>query len=95
MHAQAGVDPQDMELALVVHGSAGKDLLGHEGFRARHGVDNPNFDMLQHYRTSVNVLRRPVARGISLTGHHEINLPLFRVALLLELASRGWEETER
>ncbi|MCA8960621.1 MAG: hypothetical protein KDC38_08920 [Planctomycetes bacterium] len=53
------------------------------------GITAINFDMLQHYRTSVNVLRRPVARGISLTGHHEINVPLFRIALLRELKARG------
>jgi len=44
-----------------------------------------NLDMMSHYRTSRNVLERPVSRGISLTGHHEINLPLLRVALLREL----------
>ncbi|MFN0057044.1 MAG: hypothetical protein ACKVX7_01180 [Planctomycetota bacterium] len=55
-----------------------------------------NFDMLQHYRTSVNVLRRPVERGISITGHHEINIPLFRVALLLELKrAAARRQTER
>ncbi|MEM7164597.1 MAG: hypothetical protein AAF581_03995 [Planctomycetota bacterium] len=49
------------------------------------GVTAINFDMLQHYRTSRNVLQRPVERGISITGHHEINIPLFRVALLAAL----------
>lgn len=56
---------------------------------ALEGITAINFDMLQHYRTSVNVLRRPVSRGISLTGQHEIHLPLFRIALLRELAKRG------
>lgn len=54
------------------------------------GVTAINFDMMPHYRTSRNVLERPVERGISLIGHHEINLPLFRVALLQHLqSSRG------
>ena len=51
------------------------------------GVTAINFDMMPHYRTSRNVLQRPVERGISLIGHHEINLPLFRVALLQRLQS--------
>ncbi len=51
------------------------------------GLTAINFDMLSHYRTSVNVLSRPVERGISILGHHELMLPLFRVALLLELGS--------
>jgi intracellular sulfur oxidation DsrE/DsrF family protein len=47
MHAQAGVDPGDMQLAVVVHGSAGRDLLNHEAFQARYGVDNPNHALVQ------------------------------------------------
>jgi len=46
-----------------------------------------NLDFLQHYRPRVNVVERPHAgaggRGIALTGHHEILLPLV-AALLAE-----------
>jgi hypothetical protein len=38
-----------------------------------------NLDMIRHYRPMTNVVTRPVltgGRGINLTGHHEINLPL-------------------
>jgi hypothetical protein len=46
-----------------------------------------NFDFLQHYRPRVNVVERPHAsaggRGYSLTGHHEIMIPLL-AALLAE-----------
>lgn len=45
-----------------------------------------NLDMERHYRTSANVIGRPVARGIEIIGHHEINLPLLRMAVLHELA---------
>ncbi|HLG94768.1 MAG TPA: hypothetical protein VKX49_00510 [Bryobacteraceae bacterium] len=44
-----------------------------------------NFDFLQHYRPRVNVVERPHARaggkGYSLTGHHEIMIPLLAAAL--------------
>lgn len=39
-----------------------------------------NFDMLQHYRTQMNVLERPTrpdSRFYSFTGHHELMIPLF------------------
>ncbi len=49
------------------------------------GITAINFDMLRHYRTSVNVLSRPVARGIAITGHHELLIPLFRAGVLLAL----------
>jgi intracellular sulfur oxidation DsrE/DsrF family protein len=47
MHARAGVAPERMQLALVLHGRAGKDALDHEGFRARHGHDNPNLELIE------------------------------------------------
>lgn len=43
-----------------------------------------NLDMLQHYRPRVNVLQRPVSLGgesFSLTGHHEIMIPLLTAAI--------------
>jgi hypothetical protein len=45
-----------------------------------------NLDMIRHYRPQTNVVHRPVltgGRGISITGHHEINLPLL-LAMALE-----------
>jgi hypothetical protein len=44
-----------------------------------------NFDMNQHYRPLQNVVRRPTSgsgRGYSITGHHEINIPLMAAAVL-------------
>jgi hypothetical protein len=45
-----------------------------------------NFDFLQHYRPRVNVVERPHARsgghGYSVTGHHEIMIPLLAAALI-------------
>jgi hypothetical protein len=50
-----------------------------------------NFDQIQHYRPRVNVVDRPTrgtgARGYSLTGHHELLVPLFVGAVLAELGS--------
>ncbi len=45
-----------------------------------------NLDFLQHYRPRVNVVERPHARaggrGISITGHHELMVPLIAAALI-------------
>ena len=45
-----------------------------------------NLDFLQHYRPKVNVVERPHAkaggRGIALTGHHELMIPLLAAALI-------------
>lgn len=47
-----------------------------------------NMDFIQHYRPVTNVVRRPTqkyGRGYTLTGHHEIMLPLLVAGLLCEL----------
>jgi len=53
-------------------------------------ITTVNFDFLRHYRPRVNVVERPTAggrgRGLELTGHHEILLPLFTAGVLRELA---------
>jgi hypothetical protein len=46
-----------------------------------------NLDFIQHYRPTENVIRRPVkngGRGIAITGHHEILIPML-AAWLVEL----------
>jgi hypothetical protein len=53
-----------------------------------------NFDFIQHYRPMANVVRRPVAggagRGHSVTGHHELMIPL----LAASIVSRSLEQTK-
>jgi deoxyhypusine synthase len=44
-----------------------------------------NLDFLRQYRSTVNVVERPVrlgGRGYQLIGHHELNLPLLAAAVL-------------
>jgi hypothetical protein len=44
-----------------------------------------NLDFIQHYRPTENVLKRPVksgGRGIAITGHHEIIIPLLAASLI-------------
>lgn len=41
-----------------------------------------NFDFIQQYRPTQNVLRRPGGKSYALTGHHELLFPLFAAALL-------------
>jgi hypothetical protein len=49
-------------------------------------ITTANFDFIQHYRPSTNVVRRPTAdgagKGFSITGHHELTLPLLSAMLI-------------
>jgi hypothetical protein len=50
------------------------------------GLVTVNVDKESRYRSTVNVLTRPAAEGIELTGHHEILLPLLHAAVASRLA---------
>jgi hypothetical protein len=44
-----------------------------------------NFDFLRQYRPQTNVIARPtsgIGRGYSITGHHELLIPLLAAALI-------------
>jgi hypothetical protein len=49
-------------------------------------ITTANFDFIQSYRPLTNVVRRPTAdgagRGYSITGHHELTIPLLAAEIL-------------
>jgi hypothetical protein len=49
-------------------------------------ITTANFDFIQSYRPLTNVIRRPTAdgagRGYSITGHHELTLPMLAAELI-------------
>jgi hypothetical protein len=60
--------------------------LGHTVAR----ITTVDMDFIRHYRPETNVVRRPTqmgGKGYTLTGHHEIMVPLLFAAVLEELAS--------
>ncbi|HYB94227.1 MAG TPA: hypothetical protein VEC39_04595 [Vicinamibacterales bacterium] len=53
--------------------------------RSLDGLTTVNLDFLRHYRPLTNVVSRPTAgtgHGYSLTGHHELLIPLLAAALI-------------
>jgi hypothetical protein len=53
--------------------------------RSLDGLTTVNLDFLRHYRPLTNVVSRPTAgtgKGYSLTGHHELLIPLIAAALV-------------
>jgi hypothetical protein len=72
----AVIMPEVFLKALAVARNLGKKV---EDFTA------VNMDMIQHYRPQTNVVKRPTTHGYSITGHHEIMLPLLRLGILSKL----------
>jgi len=53
--------------------------------RSLDGLTTANLDFHQQYRGLLNVLSRPGAEGIALTGHHELMIPLLHAAVVARL----------
>jgi hypothetical protein len=53
--------------------------------RSLDGLTTANLDFQQQYRGLLNVLQRPGAEGIALTGHHELMIPLLHAAVVERL----------
>ena len=51
------------------------------------GLTTANLDFEQKYRGLLNVLQRPGAEGVALTGHHELMIPLLHAAVVTRLAA--------
>jgi hypothetical protein len=49
------------------------------------GMTTIDLDMIKQYRARVNVLERHHCKGISVTGHHEVMLPLAHAAVVARL----------
>jgi intracellular sulfur oxidation DsrE/DsrF family protein len=45
--AALGIPRSNVQIAIVVHGTAGEELLSNTEYRARKGVDNPNIPLLE------------------------------------------------
>lgn len=53
--------------------------------RSLDGLTTANLDFDQKYRGLLNVLQRPGAEGVALTGHHELMIPLLHAAVVARL----------
>lgn len=72
----AVVLPEVFLKAVAISRNEGKSLKG---------LTTVNLDFLRHYRPQTNVVTRPTAgtgKGYSLTGHHELLIPLLAAAIM-------------
>jgi hypothetical protein len=76
-YGSAVILPEIFLKAVTVVRNLGNDL---------QDITTANFDFIQGYRPSTNVVRRPTAdgagRGFAITGHHELTLPLLAAMLI-------------
>lgn len=95
MHAQAGVPVENLQVALVVHNKASKDIVKGEAYRERFGVENPNEKMVNDLlRAGVQVIfcgQSSLSRGFPRTETIEgVQLGLSAMTALIQLQNDGY-----
>ena len=95
MHAQAGVPLRQLQVAVVMHGSAGKDLLQDYAYRPRLGVENPNAELLRELAVAgVRLIlcgQTATSRGLPTDSLFEpVEVALSAMTALLVLQEKGY-----
>ncbi|MFT4736968.1 MAG: intracellular sulfur oxidation DsrE/DsrF family protein [Cyclobacteriaceae bacterium] len=50
LHAAGGIAPENIKVAVAVHGGATPLVLSHEGYEAKYGIKNPNLELIKQLR---------------------------------------------
>ena len=95
LHVRAGFPREHVRAALVLHGRASKDALGHRAYRKRHKTDNPNLDLLTElekagvriYLCGQSAARRGYARD---EVAEPVNVGLSAMTVLAQLQADGY-----
>jgi intracellular sulfur oxidation DsrE/DsrF family protein len=95
MHAQAGVPPENLTVALVVHNKASKDIITSVFYMQRFGVNNPNEqlvnDLLNAGAKIIFCGQSSLSRGFPGSETIEgVQLGLSAMTALIQLQNEGY-----
>jgi len=95
MHARAGLDPDRLDVAVVLHGKATKAALSGEAFQERYGRSNPDADIIGRL-AAVGVRFSVCGQSAAAYGFRpgelspEVTLSLSALTALVSLQSEGY-----
>ncbi|MFY0690224.1 MAG: DsrE family protein [Cyclobacteriaceae bacterium] len=52
LHAVGGINSENIKVAVAVHGGATSIILNNDGYRQKHGVDNPNIELIKQLKAA-------------------------------------------
>lgn len=96
MHGINGVSMDKMDLAVVIHGQASKDLLSNKAYSDKFLFDNPNIEMVEKLR-AVGVKFYICGQSLYFGGYqkkdleHPEDLALSAMTMLTVLQSEGYQ----
>lgn len=95
MHVNAGMKPEQLKAAMTIHAGAVQDVLSNEAYKAKYGVDNPNFKLINALREAgVDVIVCGQSAAKNKMSREEIN-PNVKIALsattaLIQYQNKGY-----
>ncbi|MCB0461470.1 MAG: DsrE family protein [Flavobacteriaceae bacterium] len=95
MHAKAGLKPEQLHVAMTIHGGAWQDVMTNEAYKEKFGVDNPNFELInQLTEAGVDVIicgQTAGARGLNKTNvNPNVKFALSAMTALLQYQNNGY-----
>ena len=95
LHARSGVALKNLQLALVLHGRAGKDALSDSAYEQRHEIPNPNTELLQQLKgAGVQIYLCGQTAAFSGIAKRELAKPVAlatsAMSVLVELQGQGY-----
>jgi intracellular sulfur oxidation DsrE/DsrF family protein len=95
MHAKAGLKPEQLHVAMTIHGGAWQDVMTNEAYKEKFGVNNPNLELInQLTEAGVDVIicgQTAGARGLNKTNvNPNVKFALSAMTALLQYQNNGY-----
>lgn len=96
MHANEGMKPQQLKVAMTIHGGAWQDVLDNESYKQKFGVDNPNLPLINALSDAgVDVIicgQTASFRGMTKeTMNPNVKIALSAMTALLQYQNKGYQ----
>jgi len=95
MHAKAGLKPEQLHVAMTLHGGAWQDVMINEAYKEKFGVDNPNFELInQLTEAGVDIILCGQTAGARVLNKTNVNpnvkFALSAMTALLQYQNNGY-----
>ena len=95
MHANSGLKPEQLQVAITIHGGAWKDVMTNEAYKEKYGIDNPNLKLInQLTEAGVDIIlcgQTAGARGLNKDNvNPQVKFALSAMTAILQYQNNGY-----
>ncbi len=96
MHAQNNIKPENLNIVLILHGAATKNVLSEKAFKREFNISNPNIDLIKALKKE-NVQIYVCGQSFAYKGYKkndlskDVKLSLSALTALVKFQSEGYQ----